>query len=192
MPRSGSGNANRSSSPAFERRCRYVQQTAASTRHFSSGWRIQEINHRAQIKQLKNGLQSREANIATSRSQLEEEPLIIDPGVAYDETRSHRLDVHNEGSPRSKAPYGFVGQCTWVLASMLTTRDPQLSPEASSPADGFDLPLPADENWPSKNLTPPLELQAQLRTGQSHQAALPESDLRQPPPPSAPGIWIGL
>ena len=76
----------------------------------------------------------------------------------------------------------FVGQCTCVLASMLTTRDPQLSPEASSPADGFALPLPADENWPSKSLTSPLELQAQLRTGQSHQAALPESDLRQPSP----------
>ena len=77
---------------------------------------------------------------------------------------------------------GFVGQCTCVLASMLTTRDPQLSPEASSPAGGFDLALPADENWPSRNLASPLELEAHLRTGQPHQAALAESDLRQPSP----------
>src|SRR6266704_788020 len=98
--RSGSGTANRFSSPAFERR--YVQQIAASARHLWIGWHVQEIKHRAQIKQLKKGLKSREANVATSRSQLEEESLIIDPGVAYDETRSHRLDVYSEGSPRSK------------------------------------------------------------------------------------------
>jgi len=100
MRRSGSGSANRSSLLAFERR--YVQQIAASARRLSVGWHIQEIKHRAQIKQLKKDLKSREANIATSRSQLEEESLIIDPGVAYDETRSHRLDIYNEGSPCSK------------------------------------------------------------------------------------------
>jgi len=61
-----------------------------------------EIKHRAQIKQLKKDFKTREANVATSQSQLEEESLIIDPGVAYDETRSHRLDVYNEGSPHSK------------------------------------------------------------------------------------------
>ena len=73
-------------------------------------WHIQEIQHRAQIKQLKKDLKSREANVATSsRSQLEEESLIIDPGVAYEETRSHRLDVHNEGSPRSKRHMGSLG-----------------------------------------------------------------------------------
>ena len=71
-------------------------------RHLSIGWHVQKIKHRAQIKQLKKDLKSREANVATSRSQLEEESLIIDPGVAYDETRSHRLDVYIEGSPRSK------------------------------------------------------------------------------------------
>jgi len=74
----------------------------ASARRLSIGWHIQEIKHHAQIKQLKKDLKSREANIATSRSQLEEESLIIDPGVAYDETRSHRLDIYNEGSPCSK------------------------------------------------------------------------------------------
>ena len=102
MRRSGSGSANTSSLPVFERR--YVQQLAASARHLSIGWHIQEIKHRAQIKQLKKDLKSREANVATSRSQLEEESLIIDPGVAYDETRSHRLHVYNinDGSPRSK------------------------------------------------------------------------------------------
>lgn len=77
---------------------------------------------------------------------------------------------------------GFVGRWPCVLASILITRDPQLSPEASSPAVGFDLPLPADENWPSKNVPSPHELQAHLGMGQSHQAAPPESDVRQPSP----------
>jgi hypothetical protein len=58
------------------------------------------VKHRAQVKQLKVELKSRDE--ASSRRQLEEEYLIIEPGEAYNEARSHRLDVYNEGPPNSK------------------------------------------------------------------------------------------
>lgn len=62
----------------------------------------QEMKHRAQVKQLKMELKSREAEATTGRLQLEEESLIIGPGEAYNEARSHRLDVYNESTPHSK------------------------------------------------------------------------------------------
>jgi len=59
------------------------------------------MKHRAQIKQLKKELKSRVAEAAT-RLQLEEESLIIEPGEAYNEARSHRLDIFNESIPHSE------------------------------------------------------------------------------------------
>jgi hypothetical protein len=47
-------------------------------------------------------LKSREGEAATRSLQLEEESLIIEPGEAYNEARSHRLGVYNEDNPHSK------------------------------------------------------------------------------------------
>jgi hypothetical protein len=63
-----------------------------------------ETKYRAQVKQLKKELKSRERESLTAKSQLEEESLVVEPHMPYDEARSHRLDVYNdaEGSHRGK------------------------------------------------------------------------------------------
>ncbi|KAF8475173.1 hypothetical protein DFH94DRAFT_114831 [Russula ochroleuca] len=126
--------------------------------------RASEVKHRAQVKQLKVELKSRDE--ASSRRQLEEESLIIEPGEAYNEARSHRLDVYNEGPPNSKRR--------------------KLSPELSIPADGSDnLSSPGDlsDHWPKIVTSPPeLQIQPRERTGPTHQSAQPDSGLVQPSP----------
>jgi hypothetical protein len=60
------------------------------------------MKHRAELKQLKKELKSRKAKAGTRTPQLEEESLIIEHGEAYNEARSHRLDIYNENSPLPK------------------------------------------------------------------------------------------
>ncbi|KAH9995497.1 hypothetical protein BJV77DRAFT_222342 [Russula vinacea] len=128
--------------------------------------RASEVKHRAQVKQLKMELKSREGEAATRSLQLEEESLIIEPGEAYNEARSHRLGVYNEDNPHSKRR--------------------KSSPERSTPAD--DNLSSADElsdhHCTSKFATSPPELQNQHqeRTAPTHQSALPDSDVVQPSP----------
>jgi hypothetical protein len=47
-------------------------------------------------------LRSREEEATTRRLQLEEESLIIELDGEYNEARSHRLGVYNDGTPHSK------------------------------------------------------------------------------------------
>ncbi|KAI9458188.1 hypothetical protein BJY52DRAFT_440424 [Lactarius psammicola] len=63
-----------------------------------------ETKYRAQVKQLKKELKSRERESVTNKVQLEEESLIVEPGMPYDEARSHRLGIYNdsEGSHHRK------------------------------------------------------------------------------------------
>ncbi|KAN0130891.1 hypothetical protein V8E53_011269 [Lactarius tabidus] len=63
-----------------------------------------ETKYRAQVKQLKKELKSRERESLTAKLPLEEESLVVEPHMPYDEARSHRLDVYNEaeGSHRRK------------------------------------------------------------------------------------------
>lgn len=85
---------------------------------------IQEIKHRAQIKQLKKELKSREEGTATSELRLEDESLIIEPDVSYDETRSHRLSLYNESSP-SRSNHREVSQ---AIITVTLTRSKLNSP----------------------------------------------------------------
>jgi hypothetical protein len=84
---------------------------------------IQETKHRAQIKQLKKDLKSREGENATSEFQPEEESLIVEPDVSYNEAKSHRLGIYNENSPRSK--HREVSQAG---ARIYTTHSKTISP----------------------------------------------------------------
>jgi len=122
-------------------------------------FRASETKHRAQIKQLKKELRSREAEASMSGPQMEEESLIIDPGVSYDESRSHRLEVYNENSLRSNRL--------------------EPSPAESLHTDGFDRLSSEDSASPAGSQAHPEE-----PIGQSdHQpATLPESDLFPPSP----------
>ncbi|KAF8273049.1 hypothetical protein EI94DRAFT_47325 [Lactarius quietus] len=63
-----------------------------------------ETKYRAQVKQLKKELKTRERESLTAKPQLEEESLVIEPDMPYDEARSHRLDIYNdaEGSHHHK------------------------------------------------------------------------------------------
>ncbi|KAH9995439.1 hypothetical protein BJV74DRAFT_830097 [Russula compacta] len=102
---------------------------------------------------IKHQFKSRETEDAANRLQLEEESLIVEPGVAYNQARSYRLDVYSESSPR---------------------RSKRL--KSSPEPDGFDYPLSVGDLPTS---SPDSRVQLREQTGQSHQ---PESDSLSPSP----------
>ncbi|KAH9066755.1 hypothetical protein EDB87DRAFT_1678604 [Lactarius vividus] len=63
-----------------------------------------ETKYRAQVKQLKKDLKSRERESVANKPQFEEESLIVEPGMSYDGMRSHRLDVYNDSEGRKLSP----------------------------------------------------------------------------------------
>ncbi|KAI0255955.1 hypothetical protein BJV78DRAFT_585302 [Lactifluus subvellereus] len=143
--------------------------------------RASETKHRAQIKQLKKELKFREDGTATSVLRLEDESLIIEPDVSYDETRSHRLSIYNGSSPRSNHREVSQAIITVRLPPLLNSLLTQSLPEASVYADGLGDTFSGDDlpdDWPSKRPTFPPDPQAQLRkqTGQPHTVDPPEQE----------------
>ncbi|KAH9004802.1 hypothetical protein EDB86DRAFT_1990438 [Lactarius hatsudake] len=63
-----------------------------------------ETKYRAQVRQLKKDLKSRERESVANKLQFEEESLIVEPGMPYEGTRSHRLDVYNDSEDRKLSP----------------------------------------------------------------------------------------
>ncbi|KAI0305833.1 hypothetical protein B0F90DRAFT_929792 [Multifurca ochricompacta] len=125
--------------------------------------RASETKQRVHVKQLKKELNSREVKTAISNLQIEEESLIIEPDVCYDGSRSHRLDIYNQSSPRSR-------------------RRHQLSPDANTgdPFFAEDLPDPL-----LIHPTSPPGPQARLQ-GQADDIVLPEPEKGLSPSPRRP------
>ncbi|KAI9440631.1 hypothetical protein H4582DRAFT_2074416 [Lactarius indigo] len=63
-----------------------------------------ETKYRAQVRQLKKDLKTRERESVTNKLPFEEESLIVEPGMPYDGTRSHRLDVYDDSEGRKLSP----------------------------------------------------------------------------------------
>ncbi|KAH9976019.1 hypothetical protein BGW80DRAFT_76180 [Lactifluus volemus] len=130
--------------------------------------RASTIKQRAQIKQLRKDLKTREEETATSGFQREEESLIIEPDVAYNKERSHRLDIYNEDSLSSKCH--------------------ESSHEASTHAVGLDDTFSGDDlpdNCPSKQpMSPPTQWKRR-----SHTADPPEIDHPSPERPKFGSDW---
>lgn len=122
-----------------------------------------ETKYRAQVKQLKKELKSRERESLAAKPQLEEESLVVE---TYDETRSHRLDIYNdaEGSHQRKLS----------TARVQNSDDPFSADEPDSPS-----------SFPSSAAQPELAQTQERGHGQakrshSNSESSPSPSLRRP------------